>query len=67
MFMIQFFNSIIMMYFRMSPTHPSMIPPPIAPVSGMSRAGTSSQQRIPLRGGPMGRGDYGKYFSYKYY
>lgn len=56
-----------MMYFRMSPTHPSMIPPPIAPVSGMSRAGTSSQQRIPLRGGPMGRGDYGKYFSYKYY
>ncbi|CAO1431202.1 unnamed protein product [Diamesa tonsa] len=49
----------------MSPTHPSMIPPPIAPVSGMSRAGTSSQQRIPLRGGPMGRGDYD--YDYDFY
>lgn len=45
----------------MSPT--SMMPPPLPPV-GMSRAGTSTQPRIPLGRGPMARGDYGKYFYY---
>jgi len=40
----------------MSPT--SMMPPPLPPV-GMSRAGTSTQPRIPLGRGPMARGDYG--------
>lgn len=40
----------------MSPT--SMIPPPLPPIAGAMRAGTSAQPRLPLRG-PMAR-DYGK-------
>lgn len=47
---------LIVIFFRMSPT--SMIPPPLPPIAGAMRAGTSAQPRLPLRG-PMAR-DYGK-------
>jgi Q family heterogeneous nuclear ribonucleoprotein R len=43
--------------FSMSPQHPSLLPPGMPPVRV---SGSSSQPRIPLRGGPMsGRGEYG--------
>lgn len=35
-----------------------MMPAGIPPIRGVAGAGT----RVPLRGGPMGRGDYGEFF-----
>lgn len=49
------FHTFYFFFFSMSPT--SMIPP-LPPIAGAMRAGTSAQPRLPLRG-PMTR-DYGK-------
>lgn len=40
----------------MSPTHPGIMTT-MPPMRALSTGGP----RVPLRGGPMGRGDYGKF------
>lgn len=49
----------VQFYRSLSPTHPSMMPTGIPPIRGVAGAGGA---RVPLRGGPMGRGDYGESF-----
>lgn len=49
-------------FFSMSPTHPGMMPTGIPPMRGVSSTGPRATSGV--RGGPMGRGDYGEYFNF---